>query len=155
MIVASSQKQKMERIRRWLSVLEQAGLIIKDSNEVIINETNLMQTLVDLRLDELKKKKFKGYLFNAYFTLRKERAGIVDIADLREEVTIKMLRNDKVIFTEKQFDDMLNRIPLVTNEYIISLGRPMGAEEKIFEYKGKYFRTFSLQLLKERSHPVG
>jgi len=150
MITAPSQRQKMERINHWLSVLEQVELIRKnDLEEITVNVNNYKQTLSDFNLNGVKAEKFKDYLFDTYFVLRKETAGVVDIAELREKVGIKMLRDDKAILTESQFDKMLRLIPFATDDYIISLGRPMGAEEKIFEHKGKHFRTFSLQLLRK------
>ena len=151
LIVAPSQRQKLERINHWLSILEQVKLIKKNKlGEISLDDDNYKQTILDSKPDKLKLQKFKDYLFDAYFALRREAAGVVDIADLREKVAIKMLRNDEAILTEGQFDEMLRLIPFVTDEYIISLGRPMGAEEKLFEYKGKYFRTLSLQLLKRK-----
>lgn len=150
MIIAPSQKQKNERIRRWLSVLKQTGLITQsDLRKIKVNKANYREAIIDLSLNNIKIKRFREYLFNAYFSLSKDAAGVVDIADLREKVAIKMLRNDSAIFTEGQFDEMLRKLPLITDEYIISLGRPMGADEKLFEYKGKYFRTFSLHILKK------
>ena len=94
---------------------------------------------------------FKKCLFEAYFGLRKETAGIVDIADLRENVAVKLLRENKIILTENQFDEMLRKIPFATDSYIISFGRPMGAEEKLFKYKDNYFRTLSIHFSK-RGH---
>ncbi|MBA7716233.1 hypothetical protein ES703_125301 [subsurface metagenome] len=84
---------------------------------------------------------FKSYFFKAYFELAEKSAGIVDIPDLRERVSIRVLRVHKMILTEDQFDKMLRDILFKTDEYIISLGKPMGAREKLFEYKGDYFRT--------------
>ena len=89
--------------------------------------------------------KFEKYLMESFLELRKEVGIIVDIADLRERVAMKLLDNEKEILTENQFDDRLREIPLATNEYIISLGRSMGAEEKLFSYKGKYYRTLSIE----------
>lgn len=152
LIAAPSERQKMERINHWLSALEQVELIRKnDLEEITVNVNNYKQTLSDFNLNGVKAEKFKDYLFDAYFVLRKETAGVVDIAELREKVAIKMLRDDKAILTEGQFDKMLRLIPFATDNYIISLGRPMGAEEKLFEHRGKYFRTFSLQLLRRQA----
>jgi hypothetical protein len=91
---------------------------------------------------------FKKYLFKAYFELSKKTAGIIDIADLRENVALKLLRENKIILTENQFDEMLRKIPFATDDYIISFGRPMGAEEKLFERNGNYFRTLSIKFFR-------
>ena len=70
----------------------------------------------------------------------------MDIVDLREYVALSFYRKENKILTESQFDNKLALLPLVTNDYVISLGHPMGAEEKLFAYKGDYYRTLSITL---------
>lgn len=146
---APNEKQKEERISHWLSILEQVKLInCDDQKHLNINVPQYEQTLADVDANFRNPTKFKRYLFDAYSELCKVRADTIDIADLREKVALKMLRNDKKILTEKQFDEMLKGVPFTTDDYLISFGRPMGAEEKLFEYKGNYFRTLSIRILK-------
>ena len=147
-IDAPSEKQKKERIYHWLSVLTQVGLINYDAQNITFNQPKYNQTLSDIKIDYKNAGDFKKYLFDVYFELSKETAGIVDIADLRENVAVKMLRDNKIILTENQFDKILRNTPFATDDYIISFGRPVGAEEKLFEYKGNYFRTLSIQLFR-------
>lgn len=143
------EKQKKERVKKWCSVLEQVGLI--NSNKWLsVDYLKYKQTFLDMDIKHKDMEIFKKYLFDAYFELGKETAGIVDIADLRERVAMKILKNNKVVLTENQFDEILRNIPFVTDDYIISLGRPMGAEEKLFKYKEEYFRTFSIKSFKMR-----
>lgn len=144
-IEGPSEKQKKERISHWLSILKQVELIIYSSKEISINEEKLRQTLKDMDVGLKNPMAFEKYFFETYFELSKDSAGVVDIEDLRESVAVKMLKEHKVILTEKQFDEMLRNVLLETNEYIISLGKPMGAREKLFEYKGNYFRTIFIK----------
>jgi hypothetical protein len=145
-IASPSYKQTIERIDHWLNMLEQVKLLEKNpSGEISLNRPVYEQTLADLSLTGPKVCKFEKYLIESFLELRKEADVIVDIADLREKVAIKILNNEKEILTENQFDDRLRDVPLATNEYSISLGRSMGAEEKLFSYKGKYYRTLSIE----------
>ncbi len=145
-----NEKQKKERTLHWFSILEQVGLTnYDDKRNLSIIAHQYKQTLSDIDIALKNPGKFKKYLFDTYFELSKDTAGVVDIANLREKVAVKMLINDKKILTEKQFDKMLRSIPFATNDYLISFGRPMGAEEKLFEYKGNYFRTLSIKIFKK------
>lgn len=148
-VAAPNEKQKRERIFHWLSILEQVGLISDEEKGLSLHKQNYKQTLCDLDIVDKNVNIFMQHLFDAYFELSKNTAGIVDIADLREKIALKMLKKDKKILTERQFDDILKRIPLATDHYLISLGRPMGAEEKLFEHKGNYFRTLAIRRHKE------
>jgi len=147
-IDAPSEKQKRERINHWLLVLKKVELINYDAQNITLNQSKYNQTLSDVKIDYENVGGFKKYLFDAYFELSEETAGIVDITDLRESVAVKMLRDNKIILTENQFDEMLRKVAFATDDYIISFGRPMGAEEKLFEYKGNYSRTLSIQLFR-------
>lgn len=147
-INAPSKKQKKERVKKWCSILEQSGLIINTNKGLLVDYPKYKQTLLDMDIQQKDMEIFKKHLFNAYSEIGKETGGIVDIADLREEVAVKMLRNNEAILTESQFDEMLRETPFATDDYIVSLGRPMGAEEKLFKYKGEYFRTLSIKRLK-------
>ena len=144
-INAPSEKQKKERISHWFSILKEVELINYNAKNIILNEHKYNQILSDVGVDNKSMEDFKKYLFKAYFELSKKTAGIIDIADLRENVALKLLRENKIILTENQFDEMLRKIPFATDDYIISFGRPMGAEEKLFERNGNYFRTLSIK----------
>lgn len=138
-------KQKIERIKRWLKVLEQCDLVKTNKNLSILFE-NLTQAKSDLNPGK-KEKFFKEYLFKCYSSfLAPYSAGIVDIADLRTEVALQIYLEKREILTEIQFDNLLRKLPIVTDEYIISLGQPMGAEEKLFKYGENYYRTMSIKI---------
>lgn len=52
-----------------------------------------------------------------------------------------------LIVTEEQFDELLRGVKFATDDYIISLGRAMGAEEKLFKHEDNYYRTVSIRFL--------
>jgi len=147
-INAPSEKQKKERISHWFSILKEVELINYNAKNIILNEHKHNQILSDVDVNNKSMEDFKKYFFKAYFELSKETAGIIDIADLRENVALKLLRENKIILTENQFDEMLRKIPFATDDYIISFGRPMGAEEKLFKRNGNYFRTLSIKFFR-------
>ena len=147
-INAPSEKQKKERISHWFSILKEVEIINYNAKNIIFNEHKYNQILSDVDVNNKSMEDFKKYLFNAYFELSKKTAGIIDIADLRENVALKLLRENKIILTENQFDEMLRKIPFATDDYIISFGRPMGAEEKLFKRNGNYFRTLSIKFFR-------
>lgn len=145
-IEGPSIKQKIERINHWLLMLNQVDLLVEnDSGEIVLGDTTYQQAEADLRVSDVKASNFEKYLIDSHKELVKESGVIVDIANLRERVATKLLNNNKEILTEGQFDDLLRVIIPNTKNYIISLGRAMGAEEKLFEYNGKFYRTVTIE----------
>lgn len=140
--------------KRWLKILNDCELIKltggKRWKDINISLRDGLYS-VERNLDYTKKESiFINYLFNVYDRISAESAGIVDIDSLRGEVALEVLEGEGEIITEGQFDQLLRGTPLVTNDYIISLGRPMGAEEKLFELTGKYYRTLSIKRFAKR-----
>lgn len=142
-----SERQKKERISKWCSILKQVGLLAGDDVQLAMDTPKYEEALLDMDFRQKNAEVFKQYLFQSYRRLGREMAGIVNISDLRTAVAIELLKTNGTILTEAQFDEMLRNIRHVSDEYIISLGRPMGAEEKLFKYKGEYFRTLSIKHL--------
>lgn len=149
-IEAPSEKQAKERIDHWLSMFLELVLLVKKEGKIEVVEQNLSQTKKDLEI-EAKSVQFQERFFDAYISIfkKQENVPIVDIADVRGEVAQRFFTEGRLILTEKQFDSLLQRIPFTTEEYIISLGRAMGAEEKVFEYEKEYYRTLSIRFLKK------
>lgn len=137
-----------ERVISWLSILEQVELINSITPKVDLNEENRKQAVYELDTSNENIEQFRTLLFDEYFRLGKNTAGIVDIADLRASIASTMLVKEQKIVTEGVFDNLLRSIPFATEDYLISLGRPMGAEEKLFGYKRNYYRTISIEHLK-------
>jgi len=144
-------KRKEERINRWLRILEGCKLIeFKGRRLIVLNKKNCEQAEKELNAKS-KRRLFKKILFEEYTSLPLyETAGIVDIPLLRQLVAITYYKKHNMILTESQFDELLREFPLVTDDYVISLGQPMGAEEKLFRYKGSYYRTLSITFFKKR-----
>ena len=140
-----SERQKRERIKKWCSILEQVGLVIESGEQLSMDLPKRKEVLLDTDIGQKDAEVFKKYLFCAYRELGKETAGIVSIADLRVKVAMEALKSGKAILTESQFDEMLRNVRFATDDYIISLGRPMGAEEKLFKYREEYYRTLSIK----------
>jgi hypothetical protein len=150
-LISKNESMKMnqikERVISWLSLLTEAKLIDNDKKYVKVNKEVVSKTLNDLDVSKIDISDFKNRLFDVYKRLARESAGIVDITNIRSEVVNSFLK-DGMIITEGLFDCGLRRLPFVSEDYLISLGRPMGAEEKLFKYKGSYYRTLSIRILK-------
>jgi len=138
-----SSKQKRERIEKWLSILYQVGLI-EYSTDVSLNKSNYKQVLLDINPDLKDFERFRDYVTDEYYKLGKSSAGIVDIKDLREAIALMFLK-ERCILTEKQFDHLFRKFISTTPNFHISLGEPMGADQKLFEYKGKFYKTIIMK----------
>jgi len=138
-----SSKQKRERIEKWLSILYQVGLI-EYSTDVSLNESNYKQVLLDINPDLKDFERFRDYVTDEYYKLGKSSAGIVDIKDLREAIALMFLKERRIL-TEEQFDHLFRRFISTTPNFHISLGEPMGADQKLFEYKGKFYKTIIMK----------
>jgi len=155
-IDAFSERSKMAIVRKWLAIFKQVNLIRSSSKRILlheedqmkINEEKLQQVLIDIDVNSKNLDDFKKCFLDFYFELAKNSAGVVDIADLREKVSLKMIEEYRIL-TEDQFDIMLRKIPFETDEYIISLGKPMHARDKLFRYRDSYYRTIFLKMIKK------
>jgi len=127
----------------------QVGLLTKKNARIVVVETLLSKVEKDLD-SSVKKDKFQNIFFEAYNSIfkKQENVPIVDIPDIRTAVSTAFYIKHNLIVTEKQFDEMLRGIKLATDEYIISLGRAMGAEEKLLKFEQDYYRTISVRFLK-------
>jgi len=139
-IIGPSDKQKKERIEKWLSILRQVGLT-EHSGDISINKTNYKQVLSDINPNLKDFDKFRGYVIDGYYDLGKDSARIVDIRELRGVVAVRFLKECNEILTEDQFDYLFRKFIFTTKDFHISLGEPMGADQKLFEYKGNFYKT--------------
>jgi hypothetical protein len=145
-IIGEKIKPKKERINKWLSLLNQVGLI-EGNREIRINESNLEVVLRKTELVSRDIEMFKNSLFNAYNKLASDTAGIVKIEDLRKAVLLDYLSYKKMILISSIFDEILRKIPLSTADYMISFGKPMGARELLFNFSGQYFNTIHIKFI--------
>ncbi|MEK6713280.1 MAG: hypothetical protein AABY41_03710 [Nitrospirota bacterium] len=146
-IEAPSEKQARERINHWVSMLLEAGLLMKGKKTEIASGI-LSQVEKDLDIST-KRDKFEEVFFETYKSIfkKQENVPIVDIPDIRTAVAVAFYTRHNLVITEKQFDEMLRGVKFATDEYIISLGRAMGAEEKTFKHENNYYRTISIRFL--------
>lgn len=138
-----------ERVVSWLSILQQVGLVKSIESKLQVNEQNKKKTAQVLDISNLNIEEFRKTMFEEYANLAKKTAGIVDITDLRANVASTSLANKKRIITENMFDALLRQIPFASDRYLISFGRPMGAEEKLFRLQQDHYRTITITLLKD------
>jgi len=152
-LLASSQRlqpaRMKERVLSWLSILNQVKLIDNVLPKVIANKNNIDQTNHILDASRIDQNLFTSTLFEQYNRLGRNTAGIVDITDLRSEVSSIFLNGNSIILSESMFDIVLRSVPISTPSYLISFGRSMGAEEKLFRIQQNYYRTISISFLKE------
>ena len=152
-LLASSQRlqpaRMKERVLSWLSILNQVKLIDNVLPKVIANKNNIDQTNHILDASRIDQNLFTSTLFEQYNRLGRNTAGIVDITDLRSEVSSIFLNRNSIILSENMFDIVLRSVPISTPSYLISFGRSMGAEEKLFRIQQNYYRTISISFLKE------
>lgn len=143
---APSSRSARERIQDWLGLLEYCDLIVERNGELSLNRQMVKQVADDADYKK-KSRLFKDLLSLAYNQLVKRARGMQShpIDELRAEVAIRILVQHEQILTEKQFDTLLVRFPKTTPEYLISFGRSMGADEKLFQFNGKYFQTISIR----------
>ena len=146
-IEAPSEKQARERINHWVSMLLEAGLLMK-GKKIEIASGILSQVEKDLDIST-KRDKFEEVFFETYKSIfkKQENVPIVDIPDIRTAVAVAFYTRHNLVITEKQFDEMLRGVKFATDEYIISLGRAMGAEEKTFKHENNYYRMISIRFL--------
>jgi len=147
-IDAPSEKQARERINHWVSMLLDAGLLVKENEKIDIASKILSQVEKDLDINT-KKDEFEKVFFEAYKSILKKQGNIpiIDIPDIRTEVVTAFYARHNLIVTEEQFDELLRGVKFATDDYIISLGRAMGAEEKLFKHEDNYYRTVSIRFL--------
>jgi hypothetical protein len=140
-IKGKSDSQKKERINKWLVILNKVGLI---NNLNKINIDNKIQAEKDIDHTKIDLNTFTNIFLESYKELAKDNVGIIKIEEIRKQVCIKFLRYENIV-TEFQFDELLRIIPFETDKFIFSLGKPMGAQEKLFEYKNSYYNTLHIK----------
>lgn len=148
LVVAPSSRQASERIKRWVALLTSAGLVKKDSGELVSDSTALKIAQADLSV-KISQKEFVDLLFAGYRVAVGKQRGVdvVDIAELRGEVSVIVWRNLHAVLTEAGFDDLLRITPRISKTYLISFGKPMGPEEKLFRFENQFYRTMSIRNL--------
>lgn len=144
----SQTKGARERLQDWLRFLIFAQLLISTGDSIRIDGENLSQAKDDIEAREGGKRElFNHFFFSDYRMLVVEQRGIrtVEIESLRRKLAMSVYRQIGVLITEMQFDWLLAQLPMTSEEYTITFGRSMGADEKLFSYKGKFYQTLSIR----------
>ncbi len=142
-----SKKQSNERIKRWLNLLVESKIVIEGKQGLYLDSEKSNKAEKDLNIGD-KEKQFETVFLKAYKNLLTDNLGIIRISRLREETSKIFYSEFNQVITENQFDLLLSKMPHVTNEYILSFGEPIGADEKLFNYHGRYFKTLNIKFFK-------
>ena len=143
-----NRRQKIERINKWLSMLEQAKLVQIDKN--IKLNTYALDTITNLFKPNNKDVAiFKKILLKSYKKLSINSAGIIKIDELRKSVLLDYLYNQNKILISSIFDNLFRLISLGDENFIISLGKPMRASEMLLLYNKNYYDTIHIKFLKQ------
>lgn len=140
----AKEKAAKERLSNWINFLVFSQIIFKDRDNIRIDTENYYRAMVDINHNiQEKKENFKSILLKSYKKIVHSQTGLgtVEIEALREATALSFYSKYNLLVTEKQFDALLSSMPKTTDDYVITLGRSMGADEKLFVYQGKYYQT--------------
>jgi hypothetical protein len=146
----AKERAARERLLDWIKFLTFAEILYNDGHNIRIDETNYESIKKDLDVTAPEKTtNFKPYLFVCYKKIVFDQKGIgtISIEDLRRAVAVTMYQKDRTILTERQFDQLLSELPKMGGDYVITLGRSMGADEKLYYYQGKYYQSLFIRTL--------
>lgn len=147
-----------ERLVDWISFLSFSEILYKSHEYMRIDDVVLAKTEEDLDTSiKEKKEHFQSILFNSYkkAVFVQKGIGTVELDDLRRETSLAMYKKHKVILTERQFDNLLSDLPKTSDHYVITLGRSMGADEKLYLFQGKYYQTMFVRFLNKEEATHG
>jgi hypothetical protein len=149
-VSAPSQASARERVTDWLGLLGYCDLVTEQAHIISLNHQMAKQVSKDASPNE-KSRLFEKLLIPAYTRLVNDSKGMQShpIEDLRAKVALTILAEHKQILTEKQFDELLVQFPKTGSSYLISFGRPMGADEKLLRFDGKYYQTISIRFFNQ------
>lgn len=143
-----------ERIVDWTNFLNFSGLLYNNNQSLYINTEKLMTTKNDANsYQQDKEATFRKLFFRCYRRIVAEQGRIntVEIELLRKELALAAYEGQQILITERQFDELLGRIPKTTSEYTITFGRSMGADEKLFHYQNQFFQTIFIRFYSDAS----
>jgi len=137
-----------ERIRDWVNFLAFAELLYTNGQDIIADTLRLPQTRSDIEANTPEKRKeFNENFLKVYRRIVVEQSGIrtVEIEYLRKKLATTVYSQSHLLITEKQFDALLKEFPKTSDQYTITFGRSMGADEKLFFFQGQYYQTVSVR----------
>ena len=141
-----------ERIRDWVYFLAFAELLYTSGQDIRADIQHLIQTRNDIDTSTPEKRAgFDENFRKVYKTIVVEQNGIrtVEIEHLRKELETRVYGQSRLLITEKQFDALLKEFPKTSDQYTITFGRSMGADEKLFFFQDQYYQTVSIRFYKQ------
>lgn len=144
-----------ERVSDWLGFLLFSRLICDNDGYLLVNEVVVDQVQQDTEAS-LKKTLFEEKLFIVYNEVVQANYGVatVDIEEVRRAMASNIYAIERIILTERQFDELLRQFPKTANEYTVAFGRSMGAEEKLFKLGNNYYQTMHIRFNTQRKSEV-
>lgn len=135
-----------ERVNDWLKFLIFSGLIDNEGERLQVSEPTLRQVQNDAKAQS-KETFFSENLVLVYQSVVRANYGVgtIDIEELRRAMAKYAYKTESAILTEKQFDELLRKMPKVTAGYMIAFGRPMGKDEKLFKLGDNYYQTITMR----------
>jgi len=146
----AQERASRERLLDWINFLAFSEILYKSHDQIRGDSINIERTKGDLDITaHVKSSTFQPILFISYRKIVFEQKGIrtVEIDNLRRETSERMYTKYKEVLTERQFDGLLSELPKASDNYVITLGRSMGADEKLYFYQGKYYQTLFIRFL--------
>jgi len=137
-----------ERIRDWVNFLAFAELLYTSGQDIRADTMHLAQTRNDIDASVPKKRKgFDENFLKVYKRIVVEQNGIrtVEVEHLRKDLATRVYGQSRLLITEKQFDALLKEFPKISDQYTITFGHSMGADEKLFFFQGQYYQTVSIR----------
>lgn len=144
----SRNRAARERIRDWINFFAFAELLYNNGQIIRVDTGLLARTRNDINANAPEKSDcFDKFFIKVYRKIIVEQRGIktVEIEHLRKELALRVYRQSRLLITEKQFNALLAQFPKTTDQYTIAFGRSMGADEKLFFFRGKYYQTVSIR----------
>lgn len=146
----SQKRAAKERLLDWIKFLTYSQLLYSSGKAILLDQENLMASKTDTNpTSERKRQNFNKLLIPSYrkIVVGQKGVGTVEIEELRKEVSSRLYDDFGEILTNIQFDNLFTEFPKTTDDYIISLGLSMGADEKLFNFQGKYYQTLIIRYL--------
>jgi len=137
-----------ERIRDWVNFLALAELLYTSGQDIRADTLRLIQTRDDIDASTPEKREgFNENFLKVYKRIVVEQNGIrtVEIEHLRKELATRVYSQSHLLITEKQFDALLKKFQKASDEYTVTFGRSMGADEKLFFFQDQYYQTVSIR----------
>ena len=137
-----------ERIRDWVNFLAFAELLYTNGQDIRADTLRLTQTRSDIEANTPEKRQgFNENFLKVYRRIVVEQSGIrtVEVEYLRKELATTVYSQFHLLITEKQFDVLLKEFPKTSDQYTVTFGRSMGADEKLFFFQGQYYQTVSVR----------